>query len=93
MIDKNLFVKAIHALESEKNKLQHTAVYAGLICVLESVMDCPSTPQGKTWLRWWMEDNDFGKKQATVRLNNHEEEIETPEELYDFLVFEKMKVK
>ena len=64
-----------------------------LFNVLEEAMECTKQSHGKTWIRWWIEDNNFGQNHLTVTLKDHEEAVETPEELYDLLVFQKMNRK
>ncbi len=87
MIGKRAFVEAIQAICKQKKDVPNHPLYLALVAVLEEAMECKKEAAGKTWIRWWIEKNNFGQKQLTVPLNNHNEEVETPEELYDLLVF------
>ena len=89
MIGKQVFVEAIKALEQAKNKGEDSSLQTVLLTVLEESTQCTKKADGKTWIRWWVEDNAFGKNRLTVQLRDHEEAVETPEELYDMLVFQK----
>ncbi len=88
MITKQVFVGAIKALYNVQNQLPDESL-SGLVTMLEAAMDCRPEANGKTWIRWWIEDNNFGRNQLTVALGNHDEAVETPEELYDLLIFKK----
>lgn len=93
MIGKRVFVDAIRALEQANESGENSALQATLLRVLEEAMECTKQTHGKTWIRWWVEDNDFGKNNLNVLLRDHEEAVESPEELYDLLVFDKMNRK
>ena len=90
MISKHVFVNALNTLSQEKEKYA-TPLFKTLVSVLEDVIEYKEGPNGASWLRWWIETNDFGRNHLTITFQDHEEEIETPEELYDLLVFKKMR--
>ena len=39
-----------------------------------------------SWISWFMYDNEFGKKEHSVYLNEREYNIDSPETFYDFLI-------
>jgi len=92
MLSKTSFVNAVKALKSanEAGGVVQTRQDA-FLTVLAETTDCQKGTDGKTWIDWWVYDNKFGNNQLTVRLNDANEQVETPEELYDLIVFTKGK--
>lgn len=99
MLNKTEFVKAINAIKSINDKLDKDilnwslrnafceySLQDSMISLLESVMEVNVDPSYGSIISWWIYDNDFGRKHLTVSYNNQKQEIETPEELYDFIV-------
>ena len=99
MISKPDFVKAIKAIKYINDRLDKDvktyelrlafckySLQDNMISLLESAMGVEVDPSYGSIISWWIYDNDFGRKHLTVSYNNQKQEIETPEELYDFIV-------
>jgi uncharacterized Ntn-hydrolase superfamily protein len=92
MISKTSFVNAVKALMSANETGGVVpSRQAAFLTVLAEATDCQKGTDGKTWVDWWVYDNKFGKNQLTIQFNHAPEQIETPEELYDLIVFTKGK--
>lgn len=90
MLDKTVFVNAVTALmDANQSGKVVKARQDAFIRVLEEATGCQKGLDGKTWIQWWIYDNNFGQNKLTIRFNNTDEQIETPEELYDLIVFRK----
>ena len=101
MISKPDFVKAIKAIKNIDDKLDEEiknydlrmafvnySLQEDMISLLESAMEVDVDPTYGSSISWWIYDNEYGKKHLMVSYNKEEQEIETPEELYDFIVVE-----
>ena len=104
MISKKTFCKVINDIKEVNKKLddlqkinpsmslaivERYSIQDSLISVLEEDMNIDVHPSYGSTISWWIYDNEFGEAGLTVKYNNKEQEIETPEELYDYIVFEK----